>query len=269
MKKILFVLFVWSLAFPIANTASSAVCVCPKIAMYPVGATNWFHYALVCNTSPTGCKDDYPTGYTGPKQQGLSCAGSSNSCVNCIDLGGVASAKISLESAASGEFELYIGDPKNNAAAYEELDTEDKMKAYFRAYAPREADTGLYDRYKFTPAFAQSYEKPFVVVLNRKVGSVCEEFYAIIWQVQATEPAATGYLGVEIFGPLPNGVKVLKPCQVCNAVVTKSDGAGGVQHTPVPGLLQVQFSSYKYDVAFVRLHDSDKNRNAGYKPCKP
>ncbi len=269
MNKLLLVLLTWSLAFPIANTASSAVCVCPKMPLYAVGGTNWFHYAMVCHTSPTGCIDDYPTGYTGPKTLALSCSGSSNSCVNCIDLGGVASAKISLESAASAEFELYIGNPKNNAAAYEELDTEDKIKAYLRAYAPREADTELYDRYKFTPAFAQSYEKPFVVVLNRAVGSVCEEFYAIIWQVQVTEPSVKAYLGVEIFGPLPNGVKVLKPCQVCNAVTTMSDGAGGVQHTPVPGLLQVQFSSSMYDVAFIRLHDSDKNRNAGYKPCKP
>ena len=259
MKNILFVLFVWSVAFPFANMANSAVCVCPFVPLYPVDATNWFHYAGVCNSTPTGCKDDYPTGHTGLPQYARSCKTSPNSCINCIDVGGTASAR----------FALYIGDPKNNAAAYETLDTEDRVKVYLKAYAPEKSNTELYDSLRFTPAFAKAYEKPFVVVLTRTVGGVCEEFYAIVWQVQGTEPTATGYLGIEIFGPIPNGVSVLNSCHVCNAVVTASDGAGGVQHTPIPGLLQVQFSSSKYDVAFVRLHDSDKNHNAEYKPCKP
>ena len=259
MKNILFALFVWSLAFLFADTANSGICVCPFVPMYSTGGGNWFHYAGVCHTTLTGCKDDYPTGHNGPVNYGRSCRTSPGTCTTCIDVGGTTSA----------QFALYIGDPKNNAAAYETLDTEERVKAYLRAYAPEESKTDPYDRLRFTPAFARTYDKPFVVVLTRTVAGVCEKFYAIVWQIQAPEPNAIGYLGIEIFGPLPTGVSVLNPCHVCNAVVTEGDGAGGVQHTPIPGLLQVQFSTSKYDVAFIRLHDSDKNRNAQFPPCKP
>jgi|GEM_PF-4674578 len=272
MKNFLFILFVWSLAFPFANTANSGVCVCPLVPFFPTSGGNWFHYAGVCHTTPTGCKDDYPTGYSGPPTSGRSCSTSPGSCVNCIDVGGTAPSaarSIDVRGTTPANFTMYIGDPKNNAASYQELGTEDRTKAYLKAYAPEGSNTKPYDSLRFTPAFAMTYEKPFVVLLTRTVEGVCEEFYAIVWQVQGTEPNAKGYLGIEIFGPSPNGVSVLNPCHVCNAVVTASDGAGGVQHTPIPGLLQVQFSSSKYDVAYVRLHDSDKNRNAGYKPCKP
>ena len=259
MTRTLSFVLLMSLAVPFANQALSADCICPKMPMYPIDATNWFHYAMVCRTGTFGCIDQYPTGHIGPPQQGRSCGNSPHSCVNCSSLG----------TSEVGNFELYYGDPKGNPASYESLDSEEKIRAYLKANVPRGADPALYDDFTFSRPFAASYQKPIVVVLTRNAGSISEDFHAIVWQIRGKVPMARSYIGIEISGVLPGDVTAVKPCRVCNAVATESDGHGTVTHKPIPGLLQTQFTSSTEDIAFVRLHNSNNNRMAGYMPCKP
>jgi hypothetical protein len=167
------------------------------------------------------------------------------------------------------DFELYYGDPKQDPAMYESLDNDAKLKDFLKSNIAAGADPALYDDHTISRPFPGSFSKPIVVVLTRKVGGASEKFYAIVWRMKHTAGTTHSFVGIEISGAPPAGVSILTPWSVCNAVVTTGNGSGAATHKPVPGLLQVQFTSSTDDIAFIRLHNSDKNKNAGYKPCKP
>ena len=258
MKKTLFVLVLLSLVFPFANAARSGDCICKLMPMYAVDATNWLHYAAVNKTSPSGCIYQYPTSRIGPPKYGESCS-TSPMCGTCSALDAV--------PVPVAAFELYYGAPNTNPLPYDSFETDVKIKGFLKANVPAGADPALYDDFTFSRPFPGTFSKPIALVLTRNVGGVSETFYAIVWRIKQTAGSSHIYVGVEIDGTPPTGVSRITPVSFCNAVSTDKVSAALV-HTPIPGLLQAQLTSSRDDLAFIRLHNSDKNKNAGYKPCK-
>ena len=262
MRQTLPLLVLLSFAVPFATSANSAdQCRCAVVPMYPVGGGNWLHYALICNKGFPGCTQQFPTSYVGPPTQGQSCGSSPNSCVNCSDLG----------SAAADPIDLYFGGPTVAPPLAADLDDHHKIKAFLKANIPAGANPLDYDAFTFSKPFG--VPKPVIVELTRTVSGTTETFYASVWKIKGTLGPARSYVGIELSGPMPDSSKfhIWNPqgVSICNAVATESDGSGLVTHTPIPGLLQVQFTGHKYDVALIRLHNSDKNKMAGYTPCQP
>lgn len=268
MKKIVAIIAVLTLACPFANFASAADFVCPKMPMYAVDATNWFHYATVCKSSSPTCLHQYTTGYIGLPQFGKNCDNPPyppNSGGNCTALGG----------APVGAFELYYTDPSGSPPAYDALDSIAEIKSFLKGNMPAGADPSEYDNMTFSRPLPSAYAKPIAIKLTRDVSGSMETFYAIVWRVRKTAGPVIlpfQYVGIEISGTPDSSVG--KPAvigAVCNAVAT----IGGAPATPIPGLLRVQFAKGNSgnplhdDFAIIRLYDSPNNRNANYTTCSP
>ena len=260
MKRALHLLALLAVVVPCENVVLADDCVCALVPMYPVDSTNWMHYATVNLKASPGCIYKYPTGHIDlPVSSPESCESSPNLCGTCTALG----------TAPSDPVDLHFGPLNSTPPLYAALDTADEFKAFLKDNVPNGANPAIYDNFTFSRPFEASFSQPIVVVLTRPAGNTSERFYAVVWRMRVPHSSVRSFAGIEIAGAPPSGVSMLNPFSSCNAVSTEGDGNGNVTHKPIPGLLQVQFSSETNDVAFIRLHNSDANRAAGYKPCKP
>jgi hypothetical protein len=222
--------------------------------MYPIQG-GWYHYATVHSSD---CVYQYATGYIGPYTYNEMCGA----------FGGTCSALSTLTASAKPEF--FVDALDSTPRSYESLDTPEEFKQFLKDKSPPGTTSGKYDTMTFTRPFASAYAKPICLRVNRTGGGVEEEIHAIVWQpgIAGTSARFPVYMGVEISGK-PDGVALLRPHGVSAAVATQRTSSGSLTHAAMPGLLQVRFSKNsggpKYDaIAFIRLHNSTKNRAASF-----
>lgn len=264
MKKAFLSVMLLCHVFSQIEFANAADCICPVIPMFPADGSNWYHYSLVKKQGDPTCVYQYPTGFVGLPQYSKSCDNPphpANSCGSCSALG----------TSDVDEFEVYYQHSSGNPHPYNALDSEPRIRAFFKTSIPVGADPSKYDRINFSGPYPTTYTKP-VYKLSRMVNSNRESFYVILWQLKDSATGGTAFAGVEI-KDLPLGATVLiPPGSIDNAVQTESS-MGTTSHKPVPGLLQVRFASATNpadeQIAIIRLYDSVKNRNANYPPHHP
>ena len=222
------------------STYGVDTCICAKVPMYPIpgGGGVWLHYAIVTDEA---CHDLYPTGSiefpTPPEICGANC-------------GTCASLPVTPPP-PTPDFH-FSGQP----LAFDDINEVNEFKDFLKLHAGSFGPE--YDNWDFTLRG--------VIALKRTVMNTDETFYAVVWKIvqkQSMGLKTFGFIGVEISEPGSGDVIAISSQH--KAVHTMSSG-----HNLTNGLLQVQIKPgpyHKFDVAYIRLHDSPNNRNANYQPC--